>query len=304
MLNQQTTLIEYLVTMSETRQGTRISVGPADGVPDDIASIDCTPTPDEYVPMLNVHSALLHLKSYTQPPMNAAIAAKAKKMKADTMFVKTVQSWLNGDAAPRLWLSGKNYKTISAIIFDVALKRNRHVIAHFCRHYQRDGSFVSHEDRFISLVYSLLFQLLIQLPNGINIPASIKGLSFNTIDGDIKTIELAVSYVRELILFFPQCVIIIDGLQCLVDNDSPPVVLKHIEALFSLAGMSATGKERGEEGVVENQIMGPRLLLGTDGNSSWMMKTVASGYMEALDITHHTNKGPINFAREMLSIEW
>lgn len=308
MLKHLTTLIENQSMCSkvipETNQGMQTSVSPADGVPNDITSIDCSPTPTEYIQILDTHSALSHLKPYAQPPTNIATAAKPKKMKVDTKLIKKIKSWLSGEAAPRLWLSGRNYKTISAIMFEVALKRNRHIIAHFCRHHQRDGTFISHEDRFISLVYSLLFQLFTQLPKGINIPASIGGLSFNTIDGGFETVGLAISYLQELILFFPQCVIIIDGIQFLVGNDSSARVLKHVEALISIVGISSTAKETGEDGVVENHVMGPRLFLGTEGNSSWIMKTVASGYMEALDITCHTGKGPLDFGWEMRRIEW
>lgn len=301
-----------------------LSIGPHDGVPSttdpldksspthidvkslispthsDISSIPA-PTQSNISSILSpthfdIGSVLLRCGKYKQPNMSDQVAARVNNMKFDRVLVRTIDNWLKGESAPRLWLYGRAASTVSATIFSTAFKRNRHIVAYSCR-FESDGKLMDLEKRMIGLAYSALFQMLQQVSEQTGILLPTPTVDVDKLDGTIDSVTIAIVLIKHILETIHDFVFIIDGFQYLAVDPSNAPSVKVQECVSSILDMF-------ERDIVREYVgMGPRLLLTTAGNVPLIHKKDTK-YLTRLFVDDHKDRGQFTLAHEMLGVEW
>ncbi|KAK7402551.1 hypothetical protein QQX98_011689 [Neonectria punicea] len=136
-------------------------------------------------------SAVSHLQSLTHDNMATGMETKSKNLQADPHLRKRLQEWFGGQAPPRLWLYGDQVAMVSAAIYTAALDRKRPCIAFTGRHKSNGRS----QDSLFRMVYSLLFQLLLQFDDD-------STLVVTDVDGSFKDLHLSMDSIPLALRFF------------------------------------------------------------------------------------------------------
>ena len=152
---------------------------------------------------------------------------------------------------------------------------------------------IDHEARLVGLVYAFLSQLLSQMPEGIAIPEKIKNRGWDTLDGRMSTVEVAIGFLRVLVEMLPKCMAVIEGFQYLCDSMDGKVdkLLRELVELF--------GQVNGDQG----EALGTRLLCLTQGNAQMLMG-YHRDYVTDLGLERHVNKSGEIFTQALLRAEW
>lgn len=284
-------ILQYVTSADSKYPPGLLSIGPHDGVP------QTTPSSNETsLVNFDVESALSHCGKYKQPNMTDQVAARVANMKVDRILVGTIDKWLKGASAPRLWLYGRAASTVSATIFSTAFKRNRHIVAYSCRHI-KDGIPMDLEKRMIGLTYSFLFQMLQQVSEQASILLPAAAVDVNNLDGTIGSVGIAIDLIKHILDTIHDFVFIIDGFQYLaIDPSNTPSVQvqEHICSILGIFEMDI-GREDIE--------MGPRVLLTSAGNVPFIYKKDTK-YLTRLFVDDHKDKGQFTLAYEMLGVQW
>ena len=131
------------------------------------------------------------------------------------------------------------------------------------------------------------------MPEGIAIPEKIKDQGWDTLDGRLSTVEVAIGFLRVLVQMLPKCIAVIEGFQWLSDSMDNRVdnLLRELVEIF--------GEVKGDEG----EALGTRLLCLTEGNSQMLMG-YRQEYLTSLGLERHVNKSGETFAQALLRVEW
>lgn len=251
------------------------------------------PNPPPHIP---AETALQHLLAHESHTLSGRFSQSSRTLKADAVLMHKIRAWLSGRASPRLWLLGKDYTTIGGIFFEVGRRSYTKIVAYSCRH-QWNGRIQDHEARLVGLVYAFLYQLLSQMPEGIAVPEKIKDQGWDTLDGTLSTLEVAIGFLRVLIEMLPKCIAVVEGFQWLSDSTNGRVnqLLKELVELF--------GEAKGD--AVE--ALGTRLLCLTKKNSEMLMdycQKYGQEYFSRLELERHVNKSGERFEQALLRAEW
>ncbi|KAF8859028.1 hypothetical protein BDZ45DRAFT_541724, partial [Acephala macrosclerotiorum] len=223
-----------------------LRVGPEDGILEEKLAL---------APELHINSALAHLEDFAYKVMDNKTGSGMPNLKVDHVLCTAITSWLTGLASPRLCLQGTESTKVSAVIYNVALEKERAIVAFASRHAE-NGKMLSYEERMCQLVYSILFQLLQLLPEESTFAIPDMQGSFSDLDLFLESMPLALRYMKYFLDLVPQCIVLVDKFQYLSDSKNTNVdeYLKAFLHLFETQG--AEGEYRDD---------GYRLVLSTSG---------------------------------------
>lgn len=244
-------------------------------------------------PGLNTDSTLAHLTSIAHDIISPGLQIKMNNLRADHHLKYKFTDWLSGKTSPRLWLYGAQAGTVSAIIYTVALDRKRPIIAYAGRH-AAAGQMLTDQDRLLGLVYSLLFQLLLQFEDDANFAVTGVDEPFTDLRLSMESVPLALKYMRYFLGLLPECVCIVDRWN-FISNDIGPPVEKALKDFLDLFGKPSVG--------AANDDWGMRLLLGSSGNSQ-MLRDLDKAYVDSFNVKDHVGVGVMKLRTTLLGIEW
>ena len=185
----------------------------------------------------DIQESLQSLEEFIVGESGSSFASRCTPAFAGNDVVHKLQEWSNAEESQLLWLAGDGEpsipSTLSAAAGSViisATKLNIPVISHICSLENRsERGLSSQESGLIGLLYSMISQMLIQVPKNVQglIDMSVKRLS--QLDGTMETWDVALGLLADLLSVAPPLLLcIIDGLDVL---DSGQTAAKCVDIL-------------------------------------------------------------------------
>ncbi|KPM37614.1 hypothetical protein AK830_g8976 [Neonectria ditissima] len=271
-----------LVSMNEREGAQVLHVGPDAGIP-------TTTT------VFNKGSAVSHLQSIAHDIMTTGIETRSKNLQADPHLRKSLQEWFGGQNSLRLWLYGNQVTMVSATVYAAAMDRRRPCIAFTGRHHS-SGQQLNNQEILFRMVYSLLFQLLLQFDDDSTIFVTDVGGSFEDLDLSMNSMPVALRYFKYFLILVPQCICIIDGWQ-FIGNSAEGEVTKFLKDFLDL--FQRPPGPVGVGGWDDSNL----LLLTSSGNSQ-ILRDLGQNYVRGFSVTgHFASNGPRLYT-SLLGMEW
>jgi len=265
-------------TLQEKSAGSLLILGPDAGV-------NNNPVPASKIDQFDTAAALLLVQPHVQPAMTDEFAAQASKLRVQGTVVRKLKFWLSDPTASLLWIYGQKSTSLSAIVFEVVRQRNRPAVAYPCRHYNHVGEQATEEDLFVGLIYSIIYQLLQQLPQETILDGWTSKEKLGALDGTFSSVGSAIGFLSILLKSIPNCVCIIDGLQYLCHTEK----LKVRETLGLLLKLF-----RAENG---------RLLLTSSGATSFLA-SLDESFLDRHNVSKDWDSGQFVLVTELMGVNW
>ncbi len=183
---------------------------------------------------------------------------------------------------------------MSAILYNVALEKKRAIVAFASRHAE-NGKMLSYEERLFRMVYSILYQLLQQLPEESIFALPDMGGQFSDLKLSMESMPLALRYMKYFLDLIPQCIVLVDRFQYLSDGKNQTVdkCLKDFLDLFETPG-----------GEYEYREDGCRLLLSTFGKEGIVHGAEKDHKIVIFKVDNHVDRGPNSLISALRGEDW
>lgn len=189
------------------KNGTLLRLGPEEGLPPSERNA-AEAVEDNVVP--TIQRACLNVDLVTYNIMSPAMTRRAATVKTDHVENNHIKFWLGGVSPPILWLSGDDAATISAVIARAAQEGRRPCVAVSNRPSSEMSSDHSVQERLFGMMYSILYQLLQEI-DGYKPLSGDQPIPSHDLDASIISMHLTLSYIRDIILLVPRCVVVVDA---------------------------------------------------------------------------------------------
>ncbi|CZR58539.1 uncharacterized protein PAC_08431 [Phialocephala subalpina] len=263
-----------------------LSVGPEDGISKEKLT---------EASGLFVNSALAHLEDFTYEVMENKASLRMPNLKADHVLRTAITSWLAGLTPPRLCLQGSSSTNVTGIFYHVALEKRRPIVAFACR-FAEKGKLLSHEERLLQMVYSVLFQLLQQHPEGSSFDIPDVGGFFSDLNLSMESMPLALRYMKYFLDLVPQNIVILDKFQYLGTDGKSTLVDTYLRDFLNLFGNPG--------GEYQYQDDGCRLLVSTYGKERIVHGMAKDEKMAICKVDDHVDRGSNKLMTTLRGEEW
>jgi hypothetical protein len=209
--------------------------------------------PPEYAPATTwpttaekLQSSVAHLESRCQSGTLYPYDEKYSiAVHADIAFA--LENWWNDDQQVCLWIQGQDTSSLSSLIGEMnamALSEKISVAAHVCNEISFDGDLFTPTELVINLLYSLIYQLIHNLPADFSGAIDFDPETIAKLDGTLASLAPAMAIFRHLLSIMSSPVLIlVDGFNLLDCGDDEKLQTQVKILLEGLkAPIEATGK--------------------------------------------------------------
>ncbi|KAJ0123668.1 hypothetical protein J7T55_012135 [Diaporthe amygdali] len=201
-----------------------------------------------------------HLEDYFSRDRVRLHANDSAPMPFEPETISRVTDWSNGEAVPMLWIDGpvmdceeerNPLPMLTAQLIELTARSHLHVISYFCELSRSVEAAEREAQATVSLVYSLIRQLIELLPPEFEAPVDFSEARFRRLDGTLKSCDESMQMFEDLLNLVPAATVFcfIDGLHLVDDKrveESLQLFLRQLRrdngklrVLFTTSGRSA-----------------------------------------------------------------
>ena len=210
--------------------------------------------------------------------LTASLLDKPPALAISTAIFSRLKSWIGATKSERLWVRGPSehrypskMSTMAASMVRLLSQADPLVMFYFCE-LPRKEDLEQGETRetggFLSLIYSLICQLICKFESAIESDKDLSQSRFESLDGTMKTWSEALHLFRDLVsLSSPYIICVIDGIERLDYRDGKTGFEELLETMTSIMNNDETDEEGAESRVF-------KLLFTTAGKSGTLQRNI------------------------------
>ena len=200
--------------------------------------------PPEYAPatwpttIVMLRSSVSHLKSRCQFEILDNLSGAIEGIAVHPEIALALERWWSEEQIVCLWIQGSPEDvfefSLSGQMVAMARKANISVAAYFCQRLSPAGTALTQAEQIINLLYSLIYQLVHEIPLDYSGTIDFDPDRIAKLDGTLASLAPALSLFRYLLWIGPSPVLVIIDNFDLLDSSDDPELQSQVKVLLEI----------------------------------------------------------------------